>query len=268
MKNSLRLIGLFFLGAVLFASCSEDKKTFEELTPEGTVVFTQNVTPDFFDLGDIENSSVSFDLGTAGETASTVIIYKSYNGGAPVEHARVTSIPSTITVTAAEAIDGLGITFDDLAVGDNIALSFEVEAGGTTYGSGKVQNIPVTCFSDLAGIHSYTTTSTWCGSTDPLTGTVEWTSPSTGIYEVSDWGYGSYQDCYGSEAAAWGSLQLQDVCNVISQLGEDNYGDTWEFNITGIDGPTLSFSWTNTYGESGTVELVRDGGVDWPPLSN
>lgn len=147
--------------ALILSSCADDPNELQDLTIDGAVVVIQNVAPDFFDLGDIANSFISFDISTKGAAVSSLTIYKSYNGGDRIEHAKVSSLPATLSVTAAEAIDGLGITFDDLAVGDNITLSFEVESNGTTYGSGTKQVIAVTCFSDLAGTHTYTTNSTW-----------------------------------------------------------------------------------------------------------
>ncbi|MDX1406674.1 MAG: hypothetical protein R3330_01040, partial [Saprospiraceae bacterium] len=66
----------------------------------------------------------------------------------------------------------------------------------------------------------------------------------------------------------WGSLQLVDVCNRISVSGVDNYGDSWQFVINSISGADLNATWSNTYGEFGTVIISRTDGADWPPLSN
>jgi hypothetical protein len=267
MRNILKLWSLFLLGALFIVSCSKEDGTFQNLQAGGSILSFTNVVTGFYDLGDVANASIAFDMDSHGDAVSSVKIFKSYNGGASVEHAVINTTPSTVTITLTDAMDGLGITENDLAVGDKFTYTFEITNGSGVSKSGKSQVIPVSCNSSLAGMYDYTTTSTWCGS-PTLTGTVEWTEAAAGVYEISDWAYGAYEDCYGGSAAGWGTLQLTDVCNKITQIGEDNYGDTWTFNITSVDGSDLNFTWDNTYGENGTVKLTRTDGTDWPPLVN
>jgi len=33
-----------------------------------------------------------------------------------------------------------------------------------------------------------------------------------------------------------------------------------------VTGPELTMTWVNDYGDSGTVVITREGGVDWPAL--
>ncbi len=259
-KISLLLVALFFVS--IFTGC-EEEDTFPFETKGATVAIAN--AAGFFDLGDLSNT-FSFDASSLGENVSSFDILKSYNGGTPVFHATVNSLPTTISITPAEAVDGLGISTDDLQIGDEIIFSFDnvVTASGT-YPSGASVAAAVSCLSSLAGTYDFSTVDHFCAA-GPETGQATWTEVGPGTYEIDDWAYGTYQTCYGGSAASWGTLQLSDVCNQLSILGDDNYGDTWSFSSIDVDGANLTLAWTNTYGESGTTTLTRTDGTEWPPL--
>ena len=256
------LVALFFVS--LFTGC-EEEDTFPFETKGATVAISNSAG--FFDLGDL-SSTFSFDASSLGEAVTSFDVLKSYNGGTPVFHATVNSLPTTLAITPAEAVDGLGITTDDLAIGDAITFSFDnvVTASGTYPSSASVSGA-VSCLSALAGTYDYATTETWCGSAATITGQTTWTEVGPGTYEIDDWSYGSYPDCYGGfVASSWATLQISDVCNQVTVLGLDNYGDTWTLSGFSVDGADFTYSWGNTYGESGTTTLTRTDGTEWPPL--
>ncbi len=272
MRNIFKLTGLIILGVMVYSSCSKDEGTYQDLQPGGSILSFTNSVNGFYDKGDVANTFISFDMDTHGEPVTSVKMFKSYKPsggtyGAFVEHGIVNSFPLTVTIPLLDAMNGLGITEADLEVGDEFTFSFEIIGAAGLSKAGKTQVVPVSCKSSLAGTYDYTTTSTWCGS-PALAGTVDWVEDAAGIYSVSDFAYGSYQDCYGGAAAGWGTLQLTDVCNKITQIGEDNYGDGWTFNITNVDGADLHFTWDNDFEENGTVMLSRTDGTEWPPLTN
>jgi len=260
-KISLLLVALFFVG--VFTGC-EEEDTFPFDTKGATVALSN--AAGFFDLTNL-SSTFSFDASSLGENVSSFEVLKSYNGGTPVLHGTVASLPTTVTITPAQAVQGLGITVDDLQIGDEITFSFDnVVTSSGTYPSSASVTASVSCLSALAGTYDYTTEA-WCGG-DAVTGQATWTEVGPGTYEIDDWSYGSYPACYGGfMAASWGGLQLVDVCNQISITGLDNYSETWSFPSITVDGADLTLSWMNTYmNEAGTTTLTRTDGTEWPPL--
>lgn len=239
---------------------------------KGSIVAPQDVQVGFFDLGDLEGSEIAFDLVyLSGETPTNVDVKVMYGTAGdlsqPVSLTSVSSLPATISVTANEVLNALSLTADDIEIGDIVIFVFDATTASGTFRSNRFQEIPFSCSSDLAGTYDYVSTTYFCSGPD-LTGEVTITQVSSGKYTISDWSFGTYPECYGGPAANWGSLQLSDVCNVISVLGVDNYGDSWDILIQDVSGQDFTFTWSNTYGETGTVTLTTQDGSEWPPLSN
>ncbi|MFY8189179.1 MAG: hypothetical protein ACOVLC_14645 [Flavobacterium sp.] len=106
-----------------------------------------------------------------------------------------------------------------------------------------------------------------CDSTP--TGTVTWTQVGTtpGLYTTTDMAFGMYQNCWNVAAGAVSaSSRVRWVCNQISALGTDQFGDGFTYTVTSVSGPNMSISWTNAYGDSGKVIITREGGANWPDL--
>lgn len=201
----------------------------EQYVEGGTVVSPSNVVNGFFDLGDLDNSMIAFDLTETGAASSSVSVKASYNGGAFTEFTSV-SVPATVTVPANDLISTLGIDASSIAVGDAVVFVFDATASGGTFRSSSTLTAPYSCNSALAGTYDYVSTAYFCGGPD-LTGQVTITETGAGTYTFDDWGFGTYVECYGGPAAGWGSLQLNDICNKISISGLDGYDDTWTFTI-------------------------------------
>ncbi len=234
---------------------------------KGALASASNVQVGFFDLADPATAGVAFDVDVKGEATSEVEVTATHSDGASGVIAIVTSVPSTLEVPLDELLTTLGLTLDDVKVGDEVIFSFRSATSSGTYISSETLAIPFSCRSDLAGKMDYVSTNYFCGG-DDLTGEVELSEEAAGKYAFDDWAFGAYHECYGGPASSWGGLKLLDVCNTISVGGEDSYGDSWEFKINSIDGPVMNADWVNTYGEFGTVTLTRKDGVDWPPLVN
>jgi len=262
MKKISLFAMLALLCVTIFMSC-EEEDTFPFETKGATIAAT-NVG--FFNFYEINTTTFDFNVSSLGEAISSVNVMKSYNGGTPVLHGTITQTPVAVSITAAQAVEGLGISVDDLQLGDEIVFTFEdVQTGSGTYPSATSATAKIACLSPLAGTHSYTTSDYFCAG-DAVTGEVTWAEVGAGVYEIDDWAYGSYQACYGGPAQSWGTLQLSDVCNQLTILGVDNYGDTWSFSSITVDGANLTLGWTNTYGEIGTTIITRTDGAEWPPL--
>lgn len=270
MKLHLQAVGVLCLVAIVLgchdAPIGDD---FAETlyAPEGAVISPRNVQVGFFDLGDPNNAAVAFDLHTIGEAVTNAEVTATHSEGASAVFMNVSSFPTTVDVSLPDLLSALGLTVDNVEVGQSILFTFRATTAGGTFRSSEVLSVPFSCLSALQGTLDYTSTNFFCTEAD-FTGTVELNRTGAGLYTFSDWTFGTYPACYGGPAAGFGSLRLVDICNRISVSGVDNYGDSWEFVINSVSGSELNATWSNTYGEFGTVILARQDGEDWPPLSN
>jgi hypothetical protein len=259
---------LFLSSVLVFSSCTDPDivtKAEENLfNTAGSIISATDVTSGFFDLGDIPNAIYSSTLVANGADVSNADILLSRNGGDEVTISSVSSFPSEFSLTLEDAASALGISTDDVAVGDNFGLRFVSTSGDGTFSTGTRVGVLATCSSALAGEYAYVLDAPFCGG-DAVMGTVMLTETMAGRYTFSDWAFGSYEVCYGGPAASWGSLELTDVCNTLAIEGVDNYDDTWYINDIATSGDQFTFTWSNDYGESGTVTLTNPNG-DWPPL--
>ena len=235
--------------------------------PIGALVSVSNVQIGFFDLGDPGSASIAFDLSSVGESLSAADIEISFNEGALKPFKSAAAVPGTQTVTFNDAMAAAGLTIDDVAVGDAFRLQFITSTSSGTFRSSNTLEVKVSCKSKLAGTYDYVASNNFCGSAD-VAGQITLSEINAGEYIFDDWSFGSYQACYGVAAPANGSLVLRDVCNKISVGGIDSYGDTWELTIKEVNGPNLSVSYVNTYGEFSDAIITRPDGSDWPPLFN
>ncbi len=185
-------------------------------------------------------------------------------------------------ITAAEAIEAVGLTMADIEGGDTFEFRLYARdrfgrifgpdnrssdiAGGEFYQSPFLYNVNVVCPTDLGGTYNYISTemSSGFGSCPgEITGTVTLTPiASSTAYTVSDGTFG-FWNCYGDN---WGSgnVRLNDACGILSFAGTDKYGDGYTFTFVSNDGTNLVFIWANASGETGRVTLIANEGETWP----
>jgi len=206
----------------------------------------------------------------------TVTGFKSWGQGEFTDSADGLRSLQGITITAPEILGALNLAPGDLAPGDNfrfrgnLVLDDGQEFGfdnssaavrGSAFTAHFDFTLPAACPSDLTGTFDFETTNIWCGA-DAVTGSVEILSRGGGVYEFSDWAFGSYGSCYGGGTAG-GEILFTDVCTEVSFTGfVDSFGDTWTFDSS-IDGNEWTINWENTYGEAGSTVLTYPNG-DWP----
>lgn len=180
----------------------------------------------------------------------------------------------TTTITGPEALAAFGLSEDDVLAGDNFHFEGRIvltdgrvfsqdNSSATVVGPAFLGHfnftMPAACPSDLTGTYSATTTDIWCGA-DPVTTEVEIEALGGGVYQFSDWAFGSYVPCYGGGSAG-GDLNFTEVCAVVSFTGfTDSFSDTWTYTSS-IDGENWTIQWVNTYDESGTTVVNFPGGV-------
>lgn len=269
-------------GALPDFSLVEGSSDFIDLTSFDDLMlqFTVDVgigTPESFDLK-------AFYLTAAGD------LY----GPATLDE-NVTTFPKEYAISGADIINAFPElnSVDDVQVGDVFKLftgftfsdgsSFDIlnENGEANYYAPDFDAFPmftakldyvVSCESDLEGTHSFVSTNLQaaygygCPSGE-VTGTVVWTAQGGGTYLTSDLGFGQYESsCWNDTPATSGGATFTEVCGEIISGGTDQYGLTYIWVITGVNGSELSMSWSNDYGDSGDVVITREGGADWPAL--
>ncbi len=237
----------------------------------GALVIPSNVQVGFFDIADPDDSSIAFDLTGKGESISSTEVLVSFNGEGETTFSTVSAIPSTVNVSMNDVLAAIGKTVDEVEVGDAVRFAFRVTTQSGEFRSNRTLRVPFSCFSDLGGTYNYVSTNfqaiTGNCPTDPVTGTVTWTDQGGGVYLTSDLGFGQYgTTCWNDAPATSGNAKFSDVCNKITSAGTDQYGLTYTYTITAVNGPNLSISWFNDYQDSGDVVLTRTDGKDWPPL--
>lgn len=175
-----KIFNLFVVFSLLFISCNdnEDFNTEDMLTgtaAEGGVIVAINSNSGGKLLGvpsstDFETATISFaaselDLGvllmSGGADIANYEIVKSINGGTEASVATSSTLPiSLVYTTVDDYIDGLGITADDLRIGDVITFRTKMtKTDGSVIFAGPTDgsySITVSCSSDLAGTYDLT----------------------------------------------------------------------------------------------------------------
>lgn len=183
----------------------------------------------------------------------------------------------SIEITAPQMLQALSLTPADLGPGDKFIFEGYVTlddgntygfanssaaVNGTAFGGHFNFTLPAACPSDLTGSYAYESSDYHCSGT--TSGTVEIVGQGGGVYNFSDWSFGSYPVCYGFIANNV-PLTFTDVCTDVAFTGfVDIYGDTWDFTGSSIVGNEWTIKWVNTYGEFGTGVVKYPGGADWP----
>ncbi|WP_421920291.1 hypothetical protein [Marinifilum sp.] len=145
-----RYIYLFVIVATvfscLFTSCDDNEDKFSDVMDGAdlgsAIPFTKFQTPKIFDVTDLGNYKMEFELnvGAVGEglTYKSIIVNKSFNGGDTIQHDQIAAadIPFVLSITAADAITGFeGVTIDNVKGGDFIDWIFLVEFADGTNGN-------------------------------------------------------------------------------------------------------------------------------------
>ena len=281
-KNFKSAIAYMFALALIFSvsSCTDDdmftavdgtEVTFSEFgvnfEQKGALVVISDVQTGFYNFADPNNASIGFTVDDFGADASNINIFKSLNGGTPVMHSSVTSFPSTLTVSLADAANGL----TDLAsveLLDQFTFTFDIATPDGTFPSGESLAIDVSCVSDLGGEYTAVTvgqsTDGCCPGTVETGGPVTLTDLGGGEYTISDWSgniYFTWYEIYGVTAAyvADGgvSTTIKDVCDVISAEFTEPFGTAT--TLTGSVEPStgvITLSWVTGYADAATVVLT------------
>lgn len=137
MKHIHIYISMMLVG-LLMASCSHSENEtlpdFLDGTEYGILLKVDHTSDNDLSMAAISSDQVSFDVSFDGDQrpVDNITIHKSY-GGTKVEHAVLTSFPASVSLSAADLVNGIsGLTVGDLAVGDAFNIEFTIK-----YSDGK-----------------------------------------------------------------------------------------------------------------------------------
>ena len=262
-----------------------------EFTVEGTAISALGVSGDF-DIGKADVQSVNYTVNARGGAISGVEVRITHPNGSAGSLGTSTSFPDVKTVSLNDALTATGMAIDDVAVGDMWLVEYLVDGNPTT--TSFSINTVTTFKSALAGLCSGKATVTaqggaataWDGNAGmvwegPVTFVRQQLNPNDdGEYVIStqngaadpldDISFGAYYAGYATYAQGSlpdGDLRLRDIDNKLSITGASQWGEVFSIENIVVDGATLSFKWTNDYGEGAEIVLTRDDGEDWPPLN-
>ncbi len=277
---------VFLAGFVLitsFFSCTDDDvfeledKTvkFSEFGVDfekgGALVAISNIVGGFYNFAELGDGVVGFTVDDFGADATSVNIYKSLNGGTPVLHTTLNSLPADVSITLAEAVNGLG-QLDEIQLLDQIVYTFDITTSTGTFPSGASVIANVSCVSDLAGDYIAETTGTstdgCCPGTVSTSGPVTLTDLGGGEYTISDWSGNIYFTWYGPDGGNYGideqyvagggmNTTIADVCGEISASFTEPFGTAT--TLTGSVDPAtgvITYSWVTGYDDAATVILT------------
>ena len=261
--NSCKLL-LPFIGIFALAFSCTDVEDDDFFTEGGSVLFYQNVSPGFYDLGNLDNTVVGFDIGSNGDAASSADMTVSYSGelgtAGPAGIGNV-SLPGNTTVTLVAACEALGIDINGLGIGDT--FTFEATSGTAKRTLPVITNCVSTTGSEDGVVYDVVSTGTstddCCPDETTVMSTVTLTG-SDGMYAISDWSGGLYFEwyaVYGMTADGSGG-DITDVCNAITlTTAEEPFGESLMGSGT-VDPDTgvITFSWSNGWGDQGVTTMT------------
>ncbi|NLN96734.1 MAG: hypothetical protein GX128_11275 [Bacteroidales bacterium] len=145
MKTN-KIIALLFLMVFAFSACETEVEDPAGLRGVGVIPSITNFNPAVFDVKDLANTFIQFDLDVNTSTVSEVKIVVSFNGDKKrVEIKNFTTFPSTVQIFAHEAASLLGIQISDIDPGDVFNFELLTVQGSDVYRSSAAFNAAAVC---------------------------------------------------------------------------------------------------------------------------
>ena len=262
-----------------------------EFTVSGTAVSALAVSGDF-DVQKVDVQSVNYTVNARGAAISGVEVRITHPNGSSGSLGTSTSFPDAKTVSLSDALAVTGMAFEDVAVSDMWLVEYLVDGNptSTSFLINTVTTFKSALAGEMTGKATVTAQGGAAGTWDGNAGMV-WDGPVTfvrqqlnpnddGEYIIStkngdadaldDISFGAYYAGYGTDAQASlpnGDLRLRDIDNKLSITGLSQWDEAYSIENVVVNGPLLTFKWTNDYGEGAEIELTRNDGEDWPPLN-
>lgn len=183
--------------------------------------------------------------GSAGDNINTTPLFDGCYG-----------VSNAITVTRTNCGDGGGGSGEDCVCYEGGLFNATVTVTGQDAGIG---------WDDCDGV-TWTGSVEWIEDEDNPGTYISYSTGPDGNF-LNDMSMGAYYACYENDgdqdALPLGDLRIVWDCNTFEIVGASQWGEIYSVTDIVIEGNTLSFSWTNDYGEGAMVTLVRKDGNEW-----
>lgn len=132
--------GLMFL----FTACETKIDDPAGARDEAAVPGVKNLNPATYDVNDLENTYIQFDLSASGVDQAAVLV--SFGKGKErKEVARVSTFPANITIPLTDVVNALGMNLDDVEAADVFTFEVQTFQGGKSYFSSAAFKVAVVC---------------------------------------------------------------------------------------------------------------------------
>lgn len=146
-----KILAIFFALILALGACEDTNENLVTLRGAAVVPMVSNVSPAFF-TDDYENTFIRFDVDlAAGESVDNAELQVTFKGQTAVVKP-IASFPATITLTAKEAMQALGISAGDIQLGDYFAVNVATTSNGLRSISSAAVKASVTCMYDMQSI--------------------------------------------------------------------------------------------------------------------
>lgn len=268
MKNYNIYVSLLMICLIGFASCSKEDlgssvdKEFVFIHAPQTDLFFESLAPG-------EQSDIDVRVVRHAQDSSLSISYtfEILSSSTAVEGVHYVVDANSGSIAAGDVSSQLPIKVipSNLVACQALNLDLKLSSSDIEQTDGSVVSLSLNLesSSNLAGTVNYVHSDNFAG--EELTGSVEIIATQVpGDYLISDFSFGAWPAAYGIDPPS-GTLKWTNICSSIKLTGTDNYGDVWQMDeILVSNGPEFKFTWSNTYGEFGTVSLTRNDGKLWP----
>ncbi len=264
MKNLYKISLCFFISILLIA-CDREEENIGWMDGESNVALPEvtSITQGFFNLNDVNNAFVSFELDAVGD-ASSIEVLMNFDGGDFSSVATLSTFPTTVSVPLSDVATALGIDPNDLEPGDSFGAVFLTTVGTRVYESGTAISFSAACPSELDGTVNWEIMSSNWGSVGN-TGSFDWEGDGAGNYTWGSYTFGFYQFNFGCcEQDRTSALFVNDTCTELTLAAADGFGCSWSMTVDDVSGPTLTVTLTAGCGGGvTTVAMTRADGEAW-----
>lgn len=147
-----KYIYLIFIPMFFVVSCFDKEE--DVLNPGddrgAQIPVISNIDPGVFDSNDLENTFVEFDVDVEnGDAIENAAIQISYNSGFQrVEFSEIASFPSNQRIQLSDVVDKLGMSLNDVKLGDVFTIEIVTTSNDKTTRSTALINAAVVCAYD------------------------------------------------------------------------------------------------------------------------
>lgn len=144
-----KLIAFLFSFALIISSCEDTNESLVGSRGVAVVPTIADINPAFY-TSDLASSYVAFTVDLEeGDTVDSAEVQVTFNGETAVLQ-NIESFPSTVTITATDAMTALGLTESDVNIDDYFLCHVVTTKGGISTRSSAAIKIFVTCEFDSA----------------------------------------------------------------------------------------------------------------------